>query len=146
MGERARHEVDRNVKGREMLHTPIPPFPATRSPMSREATLIAEERLCGRRGLKRSEGMCPGFVVPLGRDFVENIRIWAVSRFGLHFEVVGEDECVAGRIFCELGINVNICLCGRWISRGCWKKRTVRSNLGKSRSWGDLDGHSLGEQ
>lgn len=60
--------------------------------MSREAALIAEDRLCGRRGLKRSVGMCPGFVVPLGRDFVENIRSWKVARFGLHFEDVGEDE------------------------------------------------------
>ncbi|OBS72439.1 hypothetical protein A6R68_12978, partial [Neotoma lepida] len=32
--------------------------------------------------------MCPDFVV----DFVENIKSWKVVRFGLHFEIMGEDE------------------------------------------------------
>jgi hypothetical protein len=39
--------------------------------MSREATLTAEARLCSRREFSKSEGMCPGFVVPLEREFGE---------------------------------------------------------------------------
>lgn len=62
--------------------------------------------------------MCPDFVV----NFVENIRSWNI-RFGLHFEVVGEDESITGRAVCGLGINVDFCMCGRWIAKGCWEKQ-----------------------
>lgn len=44
-------------------------------------------------------------------------------RLVLRFEVVGEDERVAGRVVCGLGINVNFCLCGRWSVRACWEKQ-----------------------
>jgi hypothetical protein len=71
MGERARHRVHRNVKERAMLHPTPPTRCRMRCRMSREATLTAEARLCSRREFSKSEGMCPGFVVPLEREFGE---------------------------------------------------------------------------
>lgn len=108
----------------------------THSPVPRVGKLafIEEARLCG-RGFKRSEGMCPGFVVPLGRGFVENMRSWEGVRLGLHFEVVGEEERVAGRVVCGLGIKRNFCMCGRWSVRGQLDEAivgTVRSSMEKS--------------
>lgn len=67
--------------------------------------------------------MCPDFVVPLKRKFVENIRSWKGMRLVLHFLVVGEGERVAGRVVCGLGINVNFCMCGRWSVMACEKKQ-----------------------
>lgn len=58
--------------------------------------------------------------MPLQR---ENIRSWKGMRLILIFEVVGEDERVAGRVVCGLGINVNFCLCGRWNVRAYWEKQ-----------------------
>lgn len=60
-------------------------------------------------------------------------RILRVGRwFGLRFESVAEELSVDG------ASSVNFCLCGRWISRGCWEKQGNPGVRG-------LDGFSLGE-
>lgn len=71
---------------------------------------------------------------------MENIRSWKGVRLVLDFEVAGEDERVedervAGRAVCGLGINVNFCMCGRWSVRGLLEEAVVsavRSSREKS--------------